>query len=38
MQLGGTAYGSQVGYCSSKDVFSVADYYDEALGVSVLTN
>ncbi len=31
-----TAYGSHVGNCGvNKEVFSVADYYDEALGVTV---
>jgi hypothetical protein len=29
------AYGSQKGWCNSKDAWSVADLYDEALGVEV---
>ncbi|MFI6456539.1 hypothetical protein ACIBF6_33875 [Streptosporangium amethystogenes] len=33
---GTTAYGSHVGDCGPGEVFSSADYYDEALGVSVL--
>lgn len=32
-----TAYGSTVGNCWGGSVFSVADYYDEALGVHVRT-
>lgn len=32
------AYGSGKGICASKNVFSAADYYDEAIGVRVLTN
>jgi hypothetical protein len=32
---GTTAYGSHVGDCADLSVFSVADLYDEALGVSV---
>lgn len=35
---GGTAYGSHKGKCWSKDSFSVADLYDEALGVFVPIN
>ena len=27
------AYGSQKGWCGNKDAWSVADLYDEALGV-----
>ncbi len=30
-----TAFGSHVGNCDNGEVFSAADYYDEALGVSV---
>ncbi|MFI6712428.1 S1 family peptidase [Nonomuraea sp. NPDC050478] len=30
-----TAYGSHVGNCDNGEVFSAADYYDEALGVQV---
>jgi streptogrisin C len=30
-----TAYGSHVGNCDNGEVFSAADYYDEALGISV---
>ncbi|MGH9053792.1 MAG: hypothetical protein ACRDWX_12390 [Acidimicrobiia bacterium] len=35
--FGNTAYGSFVGWCgaNNQNVFSVADLYDEALGVSV---
>jgi hypothetical protein len=33
--FGSTAYGSQKGWCFGKDAFSVADLYDEALGVTV---
>ncbi len=32
------AFGSQKGWCNSKDTWSVADLYDEALGVTVNTN
>lgn len=32
------AYGSQKGWCSNKDAWSVADLYDEALGVVFVTN
>ncbi len=32
---GGTAYGSQKGWCGSKDAWSVADLFDEAIGVKV---
>lgn len=37
---GGRAYGSQKGWCVSqtKDAWSVADLFDEALGVTVRTN
>lgn len=34
----GRAYGSQKGWCGNKDTFSVADLFDEALGVTVMTN
>ncbi len=34
----GRAYGSQKGHCNSKDAWSVADLFDEALGVTVRTN
>jgi len=30
-----TAFGSHVGLCDGKSVFSVADYFDEALGLTV---
>lgn len=33
--LGGRAFGSTWGWCGGRDVFSVADLYDEALGVRV---
>jgi len=33
-----TAFGSQKGHCYNRDAWSVADLYDEALGVRVLTN
>jgi streptogrisin C len=32
------AYGSQKGWCGSKDAWSVADLYDEALGVVFVTS
>ncbi|MGW0805462.1 hypothetical protein [Nonomuraea sp. NPDC002799] len=32
---GTTAFGSHVGNCDNGEVFSVADYYDEALGITV---
>ncbi len=35
---GTKAYGSTVGTCFNKDSFSVADLYDEALGVAVALN
>jgi len=34
--FGGAVYGSQKGWCGSKDAFSVAALYDEALGVAVI--
>jgi streptogrisin C len=33
--FGGTAYGSQKGWCNNKDAWSVADLFDEAIGVKV---
>lgn len=33
--LGNRAFGSTFGWCESRDMFSVADLYDEALGVRV---
>ena len=33
--FGDVAYGSHVGNCDNGEVFSAADYYDEALGISV---
>lgn len=33
--FGGTAFGSQKGWCGNKDAWSVADLFDEALGVKV---
>jgi streptogrisin C len=33
---GSKAYGSQKGHCASKDAWSVADLFDEALGVKVI--
>jgi len=33
--FGGAVFGSQKGWCFSKDTFSVADLYDEAIGVRV---
>lgn len=35
--FGVTAYGAHYGNCGSNDMFSVADLFDEAIGVSVLT-
>ncbi|MCH7229819.1 S1 family peptidase [Glycomyces sp. L485] len=35
--FGNRAYGSTKGYCGGLDVFSVADLYDEAIGVTVRT-
>ena len=35
--FGATAYGSQKGWCQDKDAWSVADLFDEAIGVRVNT-
>jgi hypothetical protein len=33
--LNNTAYGSHIGFCSGKDVFSIADLFDDALAIRV---
>jgi hypothetical protein len=33
--FGGAVFGSQKGWCFGRDTFSVADFFDEALGVTV---